>query len=73
MNSAVQSTLGPISRYRPISWEMIPDLGLYMEQVISLLKDYLDYMPPELKGVSITFIIRGHMGIAFRSFMGIKL
>ena len=37
MNSAVQSTLGPISRYRPISWEMIPDLGLYMEQVVTFL------------------------------------
>ena len=30
-------------------WEEIPDLGLYMEQVISLLRDYLDYLPPELK------------------------
>ena len=30
-------------------WEDIPDLGLYMEQVISLLRDYLDYLPPELK------------------------
>ena len=32
------------------TWEEIPDLGLYMEQVISLLKQYLDYLPPELKG-----------------------
>ena len=30
-------------------WEDIPDLGLYMEQVIVLLKQYLDYLPPELK------------------------
>ena len=30
-------------------WEEIPDLGLYMEQVIVLLKQYLDYLPPELK------------------------
>lgn len=31
------------------SWKDIPDIGLYMEQVIILLKDYLDYLPPELK------------------------
>ena len=30
-------------------WEEIPDLGLYMEQVIVLLRKYLDYLPPELK------------------------
>ena len=30
-------------------WEDIPDLGLYMEQVIVLLRKYLDYLPPELK------------------------
>ena len=35
--------------YRLPKWEDIPDFGLYMEQVIVLLKDYLDYLPPELK------------------------
>ena len=30
-------------------WKTIPDIGLYMEQVASLLKMYLDYLPPELK------------------------
>lgn len=35
--------------YRLPSWKEIPDLGLYMEQVIILLKKYLDYLPPELK------------------------
>lgn len=25
------------------------DLGLYMEQVVLLLRQYLDYLPPELK------------------------
>ena len=38
-----------IDNYRLPSWEQIPDLGLYMEQVIALLKQYLDYLPPELK------------------------
>ncbi|MBO4904942.1 MAG: DUF1836 domain-containing protein [Lachnospiraceae bacterium] len=31
------------------SWNEIPNIGLYMEQVIILLKEYLDYLPPELK------------------------
>ncbi len=31
------------------SWSEIPNIGLYMEQVIILLKEYLDYLPPELK------------------------
>lgn len=31
------------------SWDEIPDLGLYMEQVLALLTEYLDYLPPELK------------------------
>ena len=35
--------------YRLPLWNEIPDIGLYMEQVIMLLKQYLDYMPPELK------------------------
>jgi len=30
-------------------WNEIPDLGLYMDQVISLLTQYLDYLPPEIK------------------------
>ena len=38
-----------LRRFRLPQWEEIPDIGLYMEQVISLLKQYLDYMPPELK------------------------
>ena len=35
--------------YELPEWEAIPDIGLYMEQVILLLKEYLDYLPPELK------------------------
>lgn len=30
-------------------WEMIPDFGLYMDQIIGLLTEYLDYLPPEIK------------------------
>ncbi len=39
-----------LSEYRLPAWADLPDIGLYMEQVVALLKVYLDYMPPELKG-----------------------
>ena len=38
-----------LDSYRLPAWEDIPDFGLYMEQVIALLTQYLDYLPPELK------------------------
>ena len=38
-----------LNNYRLPTWEQIPDLGLYMEQVILLLRQYVDYLPPELK------------------------
>lgn len=38
-----------LNNYHLPEWENIPDIGLYMEQVIALLKSYLDYLPPELK------------------------
>ena len=38
-----------LSDYKLPDWESIPNIGLYMEQVIMLLKEYLDYLPPELK------------------------
>ena len=39
-----------LNNYQLPSWEVIPDLGLYMEQLVCLLRQYLDYLPPELKG-----------------------
>ncbi len=38
-----------LENFRLPDWEEIPDFGLYMEQVTALLKEYLDYLPPELK------------------------
>ena len=38
-----------LENYRLPTWGEIPDIGLYMDQVITLLSGYLDYMPPELK------------------------
>lgn len=42
---------------------------------IAAIRERLQYsaIPPALRGVGITFIITGLMGIAFMSFMGIKL
>ena len=38
-----------LENYRLPNWEEIPDFGLYMDQVVTLVTEYLDYMPPELK------------------------
>lgn len=38
-----------LSSFRLPSWGEIPDFGLFMDQVTTLLTQYLDYMPPELK------------------------
>ena len=38
-----------LNDYRLPDWESIPDFGLYMEQVLALLTEYLDYLPPEIK------------------------
>ena len=35
--------------FRLPKWSEIPDIGLYMDQVIRLITQYLDYYPPELK------------------------
>lgn len=38
-----------LQAYKLPQWEEIPDIGLYMEQVLQLLTEYLDYLPPELQ------------------------
>ena len=38
-----------LEQYHLPAWDQIPNFGLYMEQVILLLRQYLDYLPPELK------------------------
>lgn len=37
MNSEIQAALTAIRRYRPVEWEQIPDLGLYMDQVVTFI------------------------------------
>ena len=36
-----------LESYQLPRWDTIPNLGLYMEQVITLLKEYLSYLPTE--------------------------
>ena len=38
-----------LREYRLPEWDRLPDLGLYMEQVTGLMRQNLDYLPPELK------------------------
>lgn len=38
-----------LGRYRLPDWEEIPDFGLYMEQVVQLLTQYLGLLPPEFR------------------------
>ena len=38
-----------LNNFRLPAWEDIPDFGLYMNQLTDLLRQYLDYLPPELK------------------------
>ena len=37
MDNERSRVLGEIARYRPVPWENIPDLGLYMDQVITFI------------------------------------
>lgn len=37
MESNFQAVLESIGRYKPVPWNMIPDLGLYMDQVITFI------------------------------------
>lgn len=38
-----------LREFRLPLWDEIPDLGLYMDQILVLLTQYLDYLPPEIK------------------------
>lgn len=38
-----------LNHFQLPAWREIPDIGLFMDQVVTLLTQYLDYLPPELK------------------------
>ena len=57
MNSDIQNILSPIQQYRSVAWEQIPDLGLYMDQVVTFIariyeplygKDIHSYLSPSM-------------------------
>ena len=59
-----------------VSFSLGSGIGWFLAIVtIAAIREKLRYshIPPALKGVGITFIITGLMGMAFMSFMGIKL
>ena len=37
MENGLERVYNEIGRYRPVPWEQIPDLGLYMDQVITFI------------------------------------
>ena len=37
MEKNFERVYGEISRYKPVPWDQIPDLGLYMDQVITFI------------------------------------
>ena len=37
MNRDIPGAIAPILRYRPVPWDQIPDLGLYMDQVVTFI------------------------------------
>ena len=37
MDNTLERVYGELGRYKPVSWEQIPDLGLYMDQVITFI------------------------------------
>ena len=37
MENGLERVYSEIGRYRPVPWEQIPDLGLYMDQVITFI------------------------------------
>lgn len=42
MPNLYQMTRERLASYRPVSWESLPDLGLYMDQVITYIERQLD-------------------------------
>ena len=57
MSSDIQSILAPIQSYRPTAWDQIPDLGLYMDQVVTFItrvyeplygEDIYGYLSPSM-------------------------
>lgn len=58
MTPDIRSIISPIGRYRPVPWNQIPDLGLYMDQVVTFIARAYEplYGPGEHGGLSPSMI-----------------
>ena len=62
MSSDIQTTLAPIRNYRPVSWEQIPDLGLYMDQVVTFItRVYAPLYGPDIHGYLSSSMINNYV------------
>ena len=50
MTQKLQRWAERTASYRLPEWESIPDFGLYMDQVVVLLQQYLDFIPADGEG-----------------------
>lgn len=50
MTQKLQRWAERTASYRLPEWETIPDFGLYMDQVVVLLQQYLDFIPADGEG-----------------------
>ncbi len=51
MPSEIRAALESIAQYRPVPWDLIPDLGLYMDQVVTFItRMYEPLYGPEIHG-----------------------
>jgi Na+-transporting NADH:ubiquinone oxidoreductase subunit E len=63
-----------LAKHFPLGWDL--ELGWWLAIVsIAAIREKIKYshVPAPLRGLGITFIITGLMGIAFMSFLGIKI
>ena len=66
MSSEIREALSGMRRYQPVPWELIPDLGLYMDQVITFISRmyqplYGDAMRSYLSAPMINNSVKGRL------------
>ena len=62
MSNDIQCALSRIREYRPVPWEQIPDLGLYMDQVITFVtRMYEPLYGPDIHGYLSSSMINNYV------------
>ncbi len=62
MSGDIQSALSRIREYRPVPWDQIPDLGLYMDQVITFVtRMYEPLYGPDIHGYLSSSMINNYV------------